>query len=438
MLLAGCGGGGSDGPDISQPASCSVADQNVWLREYMADWYFWYAASPRPDPAPYTSVESYFDALLYTGSLSAFPYADQWSYTQPAAQHDLFYGEGKSMGYGLFVAGLEILDQPTQPLRVRYVEPASPAASAGLVRGDQILTINGRPAAELVAANDFSALSPQSQGQQVTLRVRDGVGAERTVVLTATVYSLTPVPNAQVLDTGNGRRTGYLVLKDFIEQSEPSLDSAFASFRAAGITELVIDLRYNGGGLVSTATKLASLVAGPQRNGQVFASLLYNNRHSNENSSFLFSSSVAGLGLNRVYVLSGPRTCSASELVINGLRPFVNVVAVGDTSCGKPFGFLPISRCGTTFSAVNFETVNASNEGRYVNGFQPTCAVADDLDHPLGSPAEGLLAAARYHAANNVCPAGTASSTARAAGFKRPAERPRSTEPSDERGMIPR
>lgn len=434
-LLGGCGGGGSSGPEISEPASCSVADQNAWLREYMADWYFWYAASPSPDPAGYTSVESYFSALLYTGTLSEFP-ADRWSYTTPSAGHELFYGEGKTMGYGLFVAGLEILATPDQPLRVRYVEPQSPAAAAGIVRGDQVLSVNGRVASELVAANDFAALSPLAAGERVTLQLRDAAGAERTAVLTAAVYDLTPVPAARVVDTGNGRRTGYLALKDFVQQAEPAMATAFASFRASGITELVIDLRYNGGGLVSTAASLASYVAGPQRNGQVFASLLYNNRHSGRNQSFHFSSPASGLGVNRVYVLSGQRTCSASELVVNGLRPFVDVVMVGDGTCGKPVGFLPISRCGTTYNAVNFETVNALNEGRYFDGFLPTCAVADDLDHELGSPAESLLAAARHHAATGACPAGTAMGTARALGFKRAADRPRSTEPGEQRGLI--
>jgi hypothetical protein len=438
-LLAGCGGGGdgASGPDVSEPASCSVDDQKLWLRDYMADWYFWYAASPRPDPAPYASVQSYFDALLYTGTLSAFP-ADRWSYTQSSSEHDLFYGEGRTMGYGLFVAGIEILSTPSAPLRVRYIEPQSPAALAGLARGDQVLSVNGRAASDLVAANDFTALSPQATGEQVTLQVRDAAGTTRTVVLTAAVYTLTPVSTWGVIDTGSGRRTGYLVLKDFIEQAGPSLETAFANFKSAGVDDLVIDLRYNGGGLVTTAATLASYVGGWRTEGKVFASLLYNDRHAGENQSFRFGSLLSGLGVTRVYVLSGQRTCSASELVVNGLRPFVDVVIVGDTTCGKPVGFLPISRCGTTYSAVNFETVNARNEGRYFDGLQPTCAVADDLDHALGSPAEALLATARYHAANGTCPAGTAAGTARALGFKGTQPRVRGTEPGEHPGMFVR
>ncbi len=447
LALSACGGGGGDGgePPIEQPLSCSVADQNTWLRSYMNDWYFWYGASPRPDPAGYASVQSYFDALLYQGTLAGFP-KDRWSYMESTAEHQQFYGEGKTLGYGLFVAGLEVAGHPEQPLRVRYLEPQSPAAYAGLRRGDQILSVNGRPASELVAANDFTVLTPHAAGEQITLQLRTP-GGDRTAILSAAVYSLVPVFNASVVDDGSGRRTGYLVLKDFIGQAEPALESAFATFKAAQVDDLVIDLRYNGGGLVSTANTLASYVGGPPVEGQVFSTLLYNDKQQLRNQSFRFASLASALGVGRVYVLAGQRTCSASELVINGLRPYMDVVLIGDTTCGKPVGFLPISQCGTTYNVVNFESVNARNEGRYFDGLAPGiysradglhhagCAVADDLDHALGAPDEALLATARYHAVYGACPAGT--STAKALGAKARSERPvRNTEPGEHTGLV--
>lgn len=437
-LLAACGGGG-DADDNGSSASCSLADRQSWLRDHFADWYLWYGASPRPDPAGYADIDSYFDALLYQGSLPAFPVADRWSYFEPEASHQQFFGEGRDLGYGLFVAGLEGRDRPDLPLKVRYVEPKSPAATADIRRGDEVLSVNGRAASELIAADDFSVLTPAGAGQSLTLRLRRG-GVERQVTLAAAVYDLTPVPDSRVIDTGDGRRTGYLVLKDFIGQAEPAFDTAFASFRSAGITELVVDLRYNGGGLVSTAVKLASYIAGGQAGGQVFAQLLYNDRHASSNATYRFERLANSLTPARVYVLSGPRTCSASELVVNGLRPFTEVVSIGDTTCGKPVGFLPRSHCGTTYSIVNFESVNARNEGRFFDGFLPTCAVREDLSQPLGTVNEPLLAAARFHARNNSCPAtATTAGTMRALGVK--ALVPRTSEPRDERrrgGMVDR
>ena len=164
-LLAACGGGDDGGGAASPPAACSVADQQQWLGRYMDDWYFWYRLSPRPDPSAYVDVESYFQALLYTGSDPAFP-PDRWSRSEDTTSFDRFYGEGRTLGYGVSVAGLEVEGQPTQPLYVRHVEPLSPAAALGVQRGDQVLAIDGRSAADLIASNDFSGLTAERRGQR--------------------------------------------------------------------------------------------------------------------------------------------------------------------------------------------------------------------------------------------------------------------------------
>ena len=248
-VLAGCGGGG-DGRAVAPPADCSVAGHKQWLASYMDDWYFWYRLAPRPAPEPYADVQSYFDALLYTGSDPAFP-ADRWSRNESTESFNRFYGEGSTLGYGVSVAGLEIAGDPTQPLYVRHVEPRSPAAALGVQRGDQVLTVNGRSAAELVAANDFAALTAAATGERLTLELRRG-GVASTVTITAAVFALTPVSGTAVLDAGPGRRIGYVVVKDMIEQALAPLETSFSRLRAEGVNDVVLDLRYNGGGLVST------------------------------------------------------------------------------------------------------------------------------------------------------------------------------------------
>ncbi len=435
-LLVACGGGGGD--TGVAPQSCSVADQKAWLGDYMNEWYFWYRLSPRPDPAAYSTLDAYFNALLYTGTDAAFP-ADRWSYTESTESFNRFFGDGQSLGYGVSVAGLEVTGQPTQPLYVRYVEPLSDAAAKGVVRGDQVLSINGRSAAEVIAANDYSALTAVNVGDQLALVLRSA-GGDRSVTLTAAVYSLTPVSTTTIVASPLGRPMGYVLVKDMIGQVVPPLDAAFAQFKAAGVSEVVLDLRYNGGGLVSTATTVASYVAGPLGAGHTFASLLYNDqRAATNNQSYPFSNPAlaAAAGIARVFVLTGPRTCSASELVINGLRGIgVDVVAIGDTTCGKPVGFLPTSSCGTTYSAVNFEAVNERNEGRYFDGFAPTCPVAEDFSTPLGSPAEPLLLAAREYADTGACPAVAGAARALPSSWRRvPLRR---TDVGERSGMIAR
>jgi C-terminal processing protease CtpA/Prc len=434
-LLAACGGG-DDRSVEDGPASCSVADQKAWLRQYMAERYFWWRDSPSPEPAGYATLQSYFNALLYRGSNPAFPDADRWSYLQSDADFDRFYNQGQSMGYGLFVAGLEVQGQPAQPLYVRMVEPQSPAALAGVARGDRIVSANGRSAADMIAANDFSVLTAVNAGDRLTLVLRDPAGMERTAVLTADAFALTPVPVARTLTTADGRRMGYVMVKDMIGQTGAGLNAAFTQFKAAGVQEVVLDLRYNGGGLVSMGATLASYVAGPGAVGQPYAQLVYSDRQQALNSVHAFSAPASALALSRVYVLTGARTCSAAEQVINGLRPFVDVVAVGDTTCGKPVGFRPQSNgCGITVNAVNFESLNARNEGRYFNGFDATCPVGENFTVALGADADPLLAAARSHAATGACPA-TGSGKTEPLALKLKAQGVRVNEPGEKPGMV--
>ncbi len=398
LALAACGGGGN-----GDAGSCSVSDQKDWLAGYMSDWYFWYRLSPQPNATAFSSVASFYDALLYAGNDASFP-ADRWSYFTSTEAFNRFFGDGATLGYGLSVAGLELARNGALPLYVRHVEAASPAAVQGVQRGDQVMSVNGRSAAAMVAADDFSALTPAQAGDTVNLVLRRN-GVDRSVGLTAAVFSLTPVSGANVQTTTGGRRLGYVTVKDMVSQALTPYDTAMASFQAAGVQEVVLDLRYNGGGLVSTGGTLTSYLAGSRGTGLNYATLLFNDRHASSNVDYRFSNPAAALSLPRVIVLMGRRTCSASEQVINGLRGAgVQVVAIGETTCGKPVGFQPTAYCGQTYSAVNFESVNQRNEGRYFNGFAPTCAVAEDFTVPQGGASDPLMRAARTVADTGACP----------------------------------
>lgn len=426
FVLAACGGGGGD--DLLPPlpgVTCSRAEQRLWLDSYFDEWYFWYRLAPDPNPLRDMTVAEFFQASLYTGGDARFP-RDRWSRMEPQADFDRFFSEGRTLGYGLFLAGLEVAGRPDQPLRVRYVEADSDAAAQGVRRGDEVVSANGRSASAIVAADDFSLFSPAAEGERLELLLkRDGV--ERRVTLTARAYRLTAVAGHGVVVSPGGRRVGWIVVKDMIGQAEAAIGTAFAQLKAAGVGELAIDLRYNGGGLVSVATTLASHVAGAATEGRSFAQLRFNDKRAARNDeTFRFGNPPAALGLTRVYVLTGERTCSAAELVVNGLRPFVDVVTVGDTTCGKPVGFLSTSRCDTTFSVVNFESVNARGEGRYFDGLAPRCAVGEDWSQPLGAATEPLLAAALQHADSGQCPPAAAA-----------AERRRPLAAADRRGGEP-
>jgi carboxyl-terminal processing protease len=422
-VMAGCGGGGGDGgtfggPDNAVRAStCTVADNKRWLADYflgnvaegVRPHYFWYATSPQANPNAYPDTAAYFNALLYTGTDPAFAARDRWSGYQSTASFNSFFGDGQSLGYGIFVSGVEVQDKtlpgwPNLPLYVRYVEPLSPAAQSGVVRGDRIVSVNGRAASELIAAEDYAVLNPASSTEQVDLVLADTQGRQRTLTVPAEVYNLAPVTGASIVTTPQGRRMGYLVVKDMISQASSGLASAFALFSRNNVTELTIDLRYNGGGLISTAAEIASYAAAASDNGRIFSRLIYNDRKASSDRDYLFGALPNQLGLNRVFVLAGPRTCSASEQLVNGLRGIgIEVVMIGDTTCGKPVGFLPQDNgCGTTYSVVNFESANALNDGRYFDGFA-ACPVAEDFTQPLGAVTEPLLNTARLVADGAAC-----------------------------------
>jgi hypothetical protein len=434
--LAACGGGGAEPePQAGEPA-CEAQALNTTLASYFRSQYFWADLAPSPDPAGFSDTEAFFKASLYTGSDPRFP-ADRYSGSQTSESFNRFYGEGESLGFGVAVAGLEILDTPEAPLFVRHVEARSPAALAGVRRGDQVLALNERSAAEVVAANDFAALTASEAGTLLTLRLRSPDGVERSVELRAAVFALTPVSPAVQFSSSQGRRVGYVQVKDMLSGVVGPLDTAFARFRADGVQDVVLDLRYNGGGLVTAGRSVASFMAAG-RDGQVYAQLAWNPQQSGRNEVYRFSPPSSALSLLRVYLLMGQRTCSASEQVINGLSGVgVEVVGIGGTSCGKPVGFVPQSRCGRTYSVVNFESLNARGEGRYFDGFAPQCPVAEDFSRPQGQPGDPLLDAALAHADSGQCPA-QAAAAATSAPALRPQRRAIPDEPGQRPGMFVR
>jgi carboxyl-terminal processing protease len=409
-LLAACGGGGGSdtrSSTVGTPATCGADDLKSWLSATFDQDYFWYRLSPRPNPISVTSVAEHFEDLLYTGTVSDFP-ADRWSSYESTESFNRFYGDGQTMGYGLSVAGLEVAGQAGSPLYVRSVDPLSPAATAGLVRGDQLLSLNGRDSGDVVVNNDFGALSPGRAGDTLSLVWRTSASATRTATLTAGVYSLTPVPRSRILTAPSGRKLGYVEVRNMISQVATPLQTTFAQFRSEGVQDIVLDLRYNGGGLVSMGATVASYIAGTRSAGQVYATLLYNDKRASSNESYLFANPApaSAVSVPRVYVLMGRRTCSASEQVINGLRGAgIDVVTIGEASCGKPIGSLPVSdSCGSTYSIVNFESVNALNQGRYFSGFAATCAVAEDFTQAQGEARDPLTAVATALADGGACP----------------------------------
>ncbi len=409
---------------------CDLDAQKYRLRQYMDDQYFWYASMPHPDATLFADITSYFYALRFTGD-AFMPRGDIWSYAMSTTDFNAFYTQSRQLGWGFSVTDALIPEYPGVALLVRYVEPQSPAAQAGLLRGETLVSINNTPSFDYLNTDPYSlnaVLTAQAAGDRLDLVVRNAQGIERNVAVFADSFSLTPMPLSHPIESPAGKPIGYVMVKDFTEDILTPLETAFADFKAMGIQEIVIDLRYNGGGLASAARTLASYAGGSSFTNSTFAQYNFNDKNQEYNFAINFEYLRSAMPATRVFVLTSASTCSASELVINSLTPFVDVVQIGGSTCGKPVGFIPYDdQCGILYSAVNFEVFNAAGEGRYWNGLAPRCVVADDFSHPLGDSDEALLATARHYVDQGECPITTAEATAMAR--KRTTDFPRTRPP---------
>ena len=441
----------------------SVGTEKLWVRSFINDTYLWYdevvprdpslfvvgATAPFVEPADNSrrnvllttdraAVTTYFNSQRSL-QLTAFNQPkDRFHFTIATDDYTRQSTGGIAAGFGFHVALLT--NMPPRRALVAYSDPGSAAALGGLSRGVEFVSVNGVPVNSGNAAALNEGLFSPVIGQSYSFEVRDqGSAATRTVALTAASVTSVPVQNVRTLPSPDND-VGYLQFNDHIATAEGQLRNAInqlkASNNGAGISDLVLDMRYNGGGLLTIASELAYMIAGSSSTaGKVFEKLSFNNKNPFGLTDALIStpfytrsqglSGAAGqvlpqLGLARVFVLTGAGTCSASESVMNGLAGAgVQVIQIGATTCGKPYGFLPQDNCGVTYFAVQFKGVNQAGYGDYAGGFVPGagpggnqfagCMVADDFTQLLGDPAEARLASALQFRKTGRCAAAASS-----------------------------
>ena len=380
----------------SGPANCSVVSQNLWVRDTLNSYYYWYRYLPptsRVNPASFNSPEAYLEAVRYR------PIDNSYSYITSAAANDAFYSDSQVIKYG-FTQQVGASD-----IRVLEVWSGSPAEDAGLQRGDRILQVNGQSVATLLATGGLgAAFGADVVGTTASIVFEKPDGAQRQAQMTKRIVTIPTVSLTRVVDV-DGRRVGYLYFRNFVRPSTEALNEAFAALREAGATELVLDLRYNGGGLVDVAVHLASLIGGVATSGQVMMTYAHSDRAATLDKTTRFENPAQALNLQRLVAITTRSSASASELVINALRPYIEVVVIGDTTYGKPVGQYGITFCDKVLAAVSFTLRNANNEGDYFDGLAPTCAASDDWSRQLGDTAEGSFAEALTYIRTGACSA---------------------------------
>ena len=405
FTLSACSGDGKDDyyvDDFDQVAECSIIGQNRFVYDVLDQWYFWEDTLPNVNPDSFSSPEALLDTLVANA-----PEVDRFSYITDQASSDAFFQDGEFIGLGFTSRNID------KQLLLALVFTGSPADQAGLERGFEIISVNNIDVATTLAAGNNVNFGSSTLGEIVDIEYKDLAGDVFATTIIKDTLSVDTIPVSSIIDN-NGVSTGYLHFYTFIEPSSTALANAFAEFNSANISELVVDVRYNGGGLVSVAEYLAGLIGGINTAGEVLADQLHNSKRAAENDRTIrFENQTNALDLTRVVFITAGGTASASELVINGLTPFLNVVLVGDTTFGKPVGQYGFDFCGNTLFPVAFETLNANFEGEYFDGLVVDCPADDDLFSELGNVTESSLAEALNYLDTGSCSAALTSPKSR-------------------------
>lgn len=428
LLLASCGGGGSSsgggGPVTVTPtptptpttAGCGLAARQSFAKAVIDEWYLFPGdVANGVNPANHTTVQSYIDALV--APARALNKDRFFTYITSIAEENAFFNSGSSAGFGVRLT----YDPASQDVIIAEAYENAPAFAAGIDRGTHIKAIgtssaNLRTVASIVAAEGTAgisnALGTSDPGVTRVLRIADA-GGTREVTVTKANYDLDPISdrNGAKIITEGGHNYGYLNLRTFISSANPQLRAAFLNFRTQGITDVVIDLRYNGGGLVSTAELFGDLLGRDRTSSELFSQTNFRPSKSAENDRHFFAAQPESIAPTRIAFIGTGSTASASELVINGMLPYLgtNMTLVGANTYGKPVGQIALDKaeCDDRIRVIAFATGNATGQSDYYSGLAPkisnSCAAADDLSMPLGDPREASIRAAIDFLAGNAC-----------------------------------
>lgn len=417
LAIAGCGGsdsGSGTGPVVTSPtptpaptptptsSTCSLANRQAWVRAALEEWYLFPELLDRSvDASSYADIDSYIDALVAPARAQS---RDRYfTYLTSIKEEEAYYSSGSTAGIG----ALLILNGNRLFLREAYEN--APAYAAGMDRGTEILAI-GTTTGNLVNVADMSyeqlvsALGPSDVGVSRVFRFRPmqnaTPGDTRIATVTKANYDIQPLSpryGSTVLESG-GKKIGYIHLRTFIEPAEAQLRTAFSNFRTQGIENVIVDVRYNGGGLVRTAQALSELLNADDA-GKEFSTLKLRDSKSSQNETWYFRSQPAAINAVKVAFIGSSSSASASEMIMNAQIPYsgANTALVGQNTYGKPVGqyAFDLEQCDDRLRAVVFRTVNASGDADYYTGMASVmpnaCAATDNTAWPLGNSNEGMV-----------------------------------------------
>ncbi|MBO9574429.1 MAG: peptidase S41 [Sphingobium sp.] len=434
LALSACGGGGSSaggsGGPIATPtptptpvtSACSLRKRQDWALAQVNEWYLFPETLTYVNPSGFSNLSDYVDAL--TAGARAQGKDRYFTYVTSIAEETAYYNSGSTAGFGIRFH----IDDTSRRLWVSEAFEGAPALNAGIDRGAEILAIgtsgsNLRTVSSIIASEGdyglYTALGSDDPGVTRVFDIQDALG-RRTVSVAKANYDIQPVSTrygVRILDD-NGRKVGYINLRTFIYSAEPQLRAAFGQLKAQGVQDVIVDLRYNGGGLLSVAQTLGDLLGGARHSSDVFAQLRMRPEKFAENDTYYFETEANAIAPRRIAFIGTEGTASASELVMNAFRPYLgtDIALIGDNTYGKPVGQIALdnSACDDRLRLIAFSVVNSAGQGGYFNGLasvmEVSCKAEDDITLPLGDPREASVARALDYLDGRPCSAITAQS----------------------------
>jgi C-terminal processing protease CtpA/Prc len=408
-VLAGCGGGG--GSDEGATTACGESARKQFVLAATREWYLFDDLLPASvNTADFASAEELLDHL--TAAARQQGKDRDFSYLTTRAAEAALLEEGQFVGFGF----RNRTDPGNRPMVLEVFEP-SPASEAGMQRGDEIVAVDSGdgfvPVSQLLVDGTTisDVLGPAEAGVRRGLRLlRDG--ATRDVTLVKRTVTIDPVPDGYgtlVLPQAGTTGVGYLNLRSYTGTANPQLTAAFEQFRSLGLRDYIVDLRYNGGGLLDVAAMLNNLLGGARAASDVQYRIVHNARKAALDEAERFNPRPQSVQPARVVFLTTGVTASASEINVNSMAPWLEVAIVGEDTLGKPVGqyAFDLRNCEDRLRLVSFKTVNSLGQGDYYDGLASTmkfaCAASDTLAEPLGSSSEGMVAAALDWLATGTC-----------------------------------
>jgi len=403
-VISACGGSGGGGsadttaavvvaPEVVAvaPAVCSVADINQWIDSRMRDDYIYY------DQVPQLNLDDYDDPVLLLADLRVSP--DIYSSVVDQVENQMLIESSTVTRFGFRVA----LAASDGMHHFVDISGNSPMANAGVLRGDKLLAVNGVDYEE-ISREQYAEFVIGEPGEELTalFTIQRGDAEPVDISVTKQSYIEDTVPLYGTYEQTNDQ-VGYMKVDAFRGTTTDEINVAMQFFSDRNITELVLDLRYNGGGFTRTARALASQIAGDAFVGEVYSRRQFNDKYSDFNTEQLIEAQDITVDLPRVFVLTTPGTASASETLINGLAPFIDVVVIGALTRGKPFTSVAQDYCGKRLNAMSTITTNGVGVS-VLDGLEPTCRVQDEFLAPADSIEDALTGAAFHYMENATCP----------------------------------